>query len=428
LEGEHDNLRAALAWAVEQRRIEEGLRIANALVRFWEIRGYVREGLAWYERLLAQAGEDVSVVVHVNAYTFAAFLADFLGNTSAPLAYGRKAVALAETAGNEDKGLLGFAVAGLVTASRAAGDYQTAFTIVESSIPLFRASSWPSMHLGMALIVQGGLALELGDYDTAQAALNEGLALAREAGDAFRIAYGLKSLGDLACCERQYAEAQTAYEQSVALLHDLGATHDLAAPLYRLGHACLHLGDVERAHALFTESLALHQAQQNAPGMAECLIGFAALAVVRGLPAAGARLLAAAAALGRHYAKSSWAAARIEHDHYLTLARATLTEAEFRAEQAAGRKLSLEQLLEYVQHLPFITQATPTSRKPTDNLTEREREVAALIAQGKSNGEIASELVLSKRTVEKHIANILSKLALTSRTHLVRWANEQNLT
>ena len=44
-----------------KRRIEEGLRIANALVRFWEIRGYVREGLAWYERLLAQAGEDVSV-------------------------------------------------------------------------------------------------------------------------------------------------------------------------------------------------------------------------------------------------------------------------------------------------------------------------------------------------------------------------------
>ena len=44
-----------------------------------------------------------------------------------------------------------------------------------------------------------------------------------------------------------------------------------------------------------------------------------------------------------------------------------------------------------------------------DDLTAREREVAALIARGKSNGEIASELILSKRTVQKHIANILSK-------------------
>ena len=63
-----------------------------------------------------------------------------------------------------------------------------------------------------------------------------------------------------------------------------------------------------------------------------------------------------------------------------------------------------------------------------DGLTEREREVAALIARGKSNGAIASELVLSKRTVEKHVANILSKLGFTSRTQIVRWALDHGLT
>jgi len=118
----------------------------------------------------------------------------------------------------------------------------------------------------------------------------------------------------------------------------------------------------------------------------------------------------------------------MEYDHYFGLARAKLTEAEFQAEQEAGRKLSLEQAIEYALHLPAIAQAPPANRKSPHDLTEREREVAALIAQGKSNGEIASELVLSKRTVEKHIANILSKLALTSRPELMRWAIEQNLT
>ena len=98
------------------------------------------------------------------------------------------------------------------------------------------------------------------------------------------------------------------------------------------------------------------------------------------------------------------------------------------AEQAAGRKLSLEQAIEYAQHLPFIAQATPASRKSPDDLTEREREVAGLIAQGKSNDEIASALVLSKRTVEKHVAHIFAKVGLTSRPQLVRWAIEQNLT
>ncbi|MBK9049893.1 MAG: response regulator transcription factor [Chloroflexi bacterium] len=61
-------------------------------------------------------------------------------------------------------------------------------------------------------------------------------------------------------------------------------------------------------------------------------------------------------------------------------------------------------------------------------LTVREREVASFIAQGRSNGEIAAALVLSKRTVEKHIANILSKLDLTNRAQLVRWAIENGLT
>ena len=55
-------------------------------------------------------------------------------------------------------------------------------------------------------------------------------------------------------------------------------------------------------------------------------------------------------------------------------------------------------------------------------LTERERQVAALIAQGKSNGEIAKLLIMSKRTVEKHVANILGKLGATTRAQIVAWA------
>jgi DNA-binding NarL/FixJ family response regulator len=130
----------------------------------------------------------------------------------------------------------------------------------------------------------------------------------------------------------------------------------------------------------------------------------------------------------RSRAKSLWAVTRREYEHYLALARAKLTEAEFQAEQAAGRALSLEKAIAYAQNLPLLSSATPASRETSDDLTEREREVAALITRGKSNGEIASELVVSKRTVEKHIANILSKLALTGRAQIVRWAIEHGLT
>jgi len=161
--------------------------------------------------------------------------------------------------------------------------------------------------------------------------------------------------------------------------------------------------------------------------MTECLIGFAALAIARDMPAAGARLLAAVVAIGGERAATAWAATQMEYAHRLALARARLTEREFLAEQAAGRALSLEQAMEYAQKLPLKAPAAAATRKKSDDLTTREREVAALIAQGKSNGEIAVEVVVSKRTVEKHISNILSKLGFTTRAQIVRWAIEIGL-
>jgi len=201
----------------------------------------------------------------------------------------------------------------------------------------------------------------------------------------------------------------------------------LASALHNLGHTYLHLGEVERAQALFNESLAAQQAQHNTPGVAECLMGFAALAVACGLPVPGARLLAAALAIGGERVATAWEATRKEYEHTLAQIRVHLTETEFQAEQATGRALSLEQAVAYAQTLP-LKPATPLAgRARPDDLTVREREVAALIAQGKTNGEIADELVVSKRTVESHIANILSKLGFTNRAQIVRWAIEAEL-
>jgi tetratricopeptide (TPR) repeat protein len=60
-------------------------------------------------------------------------------------------------------------------------------------------------------------------------------------------------------------------------------------------------------------------------------------------------------------------------------------------------------------------------------LTAREREVAALIAQGWSNREIAGKLVVSERTVETHVTNILAKLGFSSRARIAAWVMDKNL-
>jgi predicted ATPase/DNA-binding CsgD family transcriptional regulator len=423
LESEHDNLRAALAWALESRQIEEGLRIASALTLFWEIRGYVREGVMWLERFLAVADEDISLKVHVEALVFATFHHRLLGNAQAATTLARKAVDLAESVNDPNSPILAFARDGMAAAARTTGDYQTAFDLVEQNIAFYRWAG-PPFYIGMTLLTQGENAIQLGLYEIARERLNESLAMAREDGNSFRIAHTLNTLGDLLRLEQKYAEAAETYSLALELFLELDAQRDQASLLSNLGFVSLRLGEVERAHRLFIESMAILQAQQNQPGMLECLIGFAATAVEAGRPALGARLFAAATAISGQPLVSAWKATQVEFEHFLAIARSKLADGEFVAEQAAGRSLSLQQALEYGQQLQFHTKALSPAGELADLLTTREYEVAGLIAQGKSNREIAEELVLSKRTVEKHVANILSKLGVSSRTQIVRWAME----
>jgi non-specific serine/threonine protein kinase len=97
-------------------------------------------------------------------------------------------------------------------------------------------------------------------------------------------------------------------------------------------------------------------------------------------------------------------------------------------ELALGRALSQEQAVDYAQNLPVKQEIEAVNIKKPDGLTNREREIAMLVGQGKTNGEIATKLVVSKRTVETHISHILSKLELTSRAQIMLWAIDRNLT
>ena len=77
-------------------------------------------------------------------------------------------------------------------------------------------------------------------------------------------------------------------------------------------------------------------------------------------------------------------------------------------------------LLQELSHPP---KTTPT----TDPLTERELDVLRLVAQGKSNREIAEQLVITEMTVRTHVSNILSKLHLADRTQVAVYAWQRGL-
>jgi predicted ATPase/DNA-binding CsgD family transcriptional regulator len=431
VEAEHDNFRTALAWALERGQIEAGLRIATALCQFWLTRDSVREGFTWFERFLSQSDGSIPLAVHVNALTFGTFLASFLGDAPTATAWSGRAMALCEAGGAEGHALLGFALAGVDSAMEASGDFEAAYAVAEREIELDRHSGDPLL-LGMALFTQGTRAVRLGKVEAARAYLDEAMAVAHRDGDPYRVAHVLNGMGDLARVDGRFAQAASLYEQSLAGFRDLGATRDIPNVERHLAYAVLRQGEIARAHALFSQSLEMLMARDNRAGMLRGLLGFAACAAAAGMIEASARLgefvLGKRDPLKRSF-DSGDAADEADYEQLTQSLRAQLGEAEFEAAQAEGRAFTIHQAVHYALDLRLSAPTPPQeANAPTHDLTVREREIVELIASGFSNGDIAGKLVLSKRTVEKHIANILSKLGLTNRAQVVRWAMDHGVT
>jgi DNA-binding NarL/FixJ family response regulator len=74
-----------------------------------------------------------------------------------------------------------------------------------------------------------------------------------------------------------------------------------------------------------------------------------------------------------------------------------------------------------------LSRSWGAGEKPVTLITPRERIVAALLAQGMSNREIARQLSITERTARTHVSNVLAKLGLSSRTQVALWALDVGL-
>jgi DNA-binding NarL/FixJ family response regulator len=75
----------------------------------------------------------------------------------------------------------------------------------------------------------------------------------------------------------------------------------------------------------------------------------------------------------------------------------------------------------------YVEKAKASIQDPYESLTDRERQVLQLSAEGATCGEIAEKLFLSNRTVEMHRANLMSKLGLRNQSELIRYAIQQGV-
>jgi DNA-binding CsgD family transcriptional regulator len=111
-----------------------------------------------------------------------------------------------------------------------------------------------------------------------------------------------------------------------------------------------------------------------------------------------------------------------DHDKSVATARAALGEQGYAAAFRRGRQMPLAQVLDQAEH---TRRSTRSGQDGAGSLTSREEEIAGLLAQGLSNKAVARSLVIAQRTAETHVANVLVKLGLTSRSQVAAWVAEQ---
>jgi predicted ATPase/DNA-binding SARP family transcriptional activator/DNA-binding CsgD family transcriptional regulator len=424
LETEHDNLRAALSWALG-RGIELGPRMAVALRLFWFTRGYLGEGRTYLE---AVARSDmVPVTLRARALNGLGWVAKPQGD------YERAYLAYQESLkfyrmSNDMRGIAN-ALGDLGSLALDRGDYEGATSLLEESLTLYRELESREDVIGI-LDRLGVLASAKGDREQSISFFSEALKLSRASGNLRRTATSLGNLGITMLVHGDTEQATKLLDESRTLFRDIGDSTNFAIGLMHSALAALIRGEFGRVQLLGEESLQLLQEAENRQHIADCLEVMAGAAGAQNRPLRAARLWGAAERLREEIGVPLQPEDREILDPYLATARSSLGEIVWQTTLAEGLAMTQEQAIDNALSPENPVSSPPIthrSDKETVILTPRQEEVAALVAKGLTNRQIASRLSISEHTVATHIAKILKRLGLNSRSRLSAWVAEQKL-
>ncbi|HET9224124.1 MAG TPA: tetratricopeptide repeat protein, partial [Roseiflexaceae bacterium] len=341
LECEHDNLRAALSWAIERQEAESAQRLVGALWRFWYTRGYLSEGRRWMEYALALSGR-VAAAVRAKALTGAGGLAHAQSDYAQAIALYEESLALRRELG--DKRGIAIVLNNLGLLARDRNDYASARARLEEALTVLRDVGDQRSVAGI-LNNLGMLEHSQEQFARARALYEESLELRRQLGDTRGIVQLLNNLGSEALYQGDAARAQQFFEENLVLSRKLEDSRRIAYSLGNLGHVALARGELALAAARYSESLALLRELEDKRGIAECLEGLAGVAAGQGRFEHAARLWGAAEALRQAISADLSPAERTRHAQMIADARPQVDGAIWAQAWAAGRAMPLEKAL-----------------------------------------------------------------------------------
>jgi DNA-binding CsgD family transcriptional regulator/tetratricopeptide (TPR) repeat protein len=371
---------AALDWAERARESEIALRLAIGIHILWRLRGPLQIGIERLERVLNSAGDAADPRLRSGALYALGGLQHAAGRIDEAARLATESLSLAELSG--DPVTIAEAVLLLGVASTPS-DLTFAAECCERAVTLLRAHG-ECDRLPSAIGNLGLIEWMRGDGDRAFALTSEALALDRARGYDRGVARSLHDLGELAL-DRSPGEALT----------------------------------------YFSESLAGFVACEDPGHIAQSLMGMAACLIRLGHPLAAAQLLGTADVRFEQSGFAIPVSLRAVYDGLVTRIAGELGAERFRIERDAGRHLSIADAM--ARSRIEAPSAAAVRSEPAAALTAREREVLRLLAEGLSNRDIAAQLFISAGTVKVHVASILAKLDLPSRTAAAAYAHRVKL-
>jgi ATP/maltotriose-dependent transcriptional regulator MalT len=228
----------------------------------------------------------------------------------------------------------------------------------------------------------------LGNLDDAVSAAQDALAVCARRGDLWCRSYACYALALTRWARGEHGQAKQALHEGLRIAAQFGHIQGAAMQIELLAWVLQANGEHERA----AETL----------GVADCV-----------WPYVGAKAL---------LNSDLWIR---PHDECVRALRLALGEHRFTAafHRGGGAAHDFDQAVKLVlSESPEVTPSPPLSQAL---LSRREQQVAELVAEGLTNKEIASRLVISQRTAETHVVHVLTKLGFTSRTQIATWVVEQ---
>jgi tetratricopeptide (TPR) repeat protein len=341
---EHGNLRAATKWAEQNRQAETALRLAGAMWRFWEMRGYLAEGRDVLRKLLASDETAETMKPRLKALYAAGILADSQCDYSAARALFAQKLALHRKLG--DKWGIANSINNLGIIALRQHDYVGARNLYEESLNLWRELG-NERAVALALGNLGNVADLTKDFEAACAHYNESLELFKSLQDNRGVALSLHHMGDVARHQSDYERARSLYDQSLTLLMELRDKRAMAHLFTDMGNMAGELGEYDEARHLHEESMVIFSELGDVHGIANLFDAVSQIAAGRGRFERSLRLAGAATKLREDFSVPLPPEEQAQLNQSLILIRQKLGEAASEIAWREGRAMPAEKAIQY---------------------------------------------------------------------------------